>query len=95
MSAYRNGMLNGMASVQIAVRINETLLQAVDALVEKGGGASRADVVRQAVELLLDRHEQQRLDEQMVAGYLQKPSTTAEDAAAEDAMRAAIAEEPW
>lgn len=95
MNTYPNGMLNGMASVQIAVRIDETLLAGVDALVADGGGSSRADVVRRGVEMLLHRHEQERIDRLIVDGYRQSPSTLNEDAAAEASLRAAIAEEPW
>lgn len=95
MTEYRNGMLNGMSTIQIAVRLDETLLRSIDALVADGDGESRADVVRQAIELLLDRREQQRIDARVVAGYVETPSTAAEDAAAEAALRASIAEEPW
>ena len=95
MSEYRTGMLIGMATTQIAVRIDNKLLGSIDALVAAGDMESRADAVRRAIESLLDRREQVRLDQLTVAGYLETPSTAAEDAAAEAGLRAAINEEPW
>lgn len=95
MIEYRTGMLNGMATSQIAVRLDNALLESVDELVASGVMESRADVVRQAITQLLERRQQEHIDQLMLAGYRTTPSTPAEDAAAEAALRAAIAEEQW
>ena len=88
-------MLNGMATTQIAIRLDDQLLAAVDQLVDAGGGESRADVMRQALDLLFQAQEKERIDRRMVDGYTRTPSTATEDAAAEASLRDAIAEEPW
>ena len=93
--AYRSGMLNGMATTQIAIRLDDHVLAAVDQLVSTGGGESRADVVRQALKVLFQAQEKERIDRLMVDGYSRTPSTLTEDAAAEASLRDAIGEEPW
>ena len=86
MMASQFGMLNGMPTTQIAVRIDNQLLKSVDELVASGQMDSRADVVRNALAVLLYRREQDRIDQLTVEGYTRVPSTPSEDTAAEAAM---------
>ncbi len=88
-------MLIGMSTTQIAIRLDDRVLRAVDELVDAGDMASRADVVREALSLLFERREKQRMDRLMVEGYDRLPSTDREAPAAEASLRAAIEEEQW
>jgi len=92
---YRYGMLIGMPTTQIAIRLENSLLDQVDDLVSAGAMDSRAEVMRTALSLLLDQREQERIDRLIIAGYTSVPSTPAEDAAAEASLKAAILDEPW
>jgi len=88
-------MLDGMTSVQIAVRLPVGLLEAVDQLVAAGIGASRAEVVRQALERFADEAERIRIDRAIIEGYRRLPATPDEEAAALASLRESITEEPW
>lgn len=84
-----------MATTQIAIRLDDRVLVALDQLVAAGGGDSRADVVRQALDLLFEAREKDRIDRLMVEGYTLTPSTAPEDAVSERSLRDAIVEEKW
>jgi Arc/MetJ-type ribon-helix-helix transcriptional regulator len=88
-------MLNGMATIQIAVRLSEELLATVDELIAEGTVESRADAVRRGLEMVVDQAERVRIDRALIAGYRRLPPTADEEAAARAALRAAIEDEPW
>jgi Arc/MetJ-type ribon-helix-helix transcriptional regulator len=88
-------MMNGMTSVQIAVRIPADLLEAVDSLVGSGVAANRADLVRGALERYVQEIEGVRIDQAIIDGYQRIPGTADEEATALAALRRSIAEEPW
>ena len=75
MSASRSGMLSGMPSTQIAVRIPDALLARLDALIEDGHFANRAEAVRRSLERLVIDVESDRVSAAIVAGYLRHPVT--------------------
>jgi len=79
----------------VAFRLADRVLAAVDDLVAQGRYASRTDVVRAALDALIDAHEQADLDRRLVEGYTRMPQTDDEVALAAAATRALIAEEPW
>jgi Arc/MetJ-type ribon-helix-helix transcriptional regulator len=93
--AYRYGMLFGMPTEQIAVRLPEDLLERVDQLVDDGVYESRAAAVRAALELLAEFARRRVLEDAIVQGYQRLPPTPAERASALASLRDAIAEEPW
>ncbi len=93
--ASQNGMLIGMASVQIAVRIPVDLLEVVDALISNGVAENRADLVRGALERFVLENERVRVDQAIIDGYQRIPVTADEEATAMAALRRSIAEEPW
>ena len=72
-NASHFGILTGMTSVQIAVRLPESLLREVDALVEDGVAQSRADAVRTALEQLVRLCESRRIGRQIAEGYERRP----------------------
>lgn len=95
MSTYHYGMFPGMATVQIAVRLEEEQLEALDSLIAEGEFASRADAVRSGVAAVIAAVESRRIDDAIRAGYEKHPPTSGEIDAAQAALREAIAEEPW
>lgn len=84
-----------MGTVQIAVRLDEEQLEALDALIADGEFESRADAVRSAVASVIAAAESRRIDDAIRAGYEKHPPTAGEMDAAQAALREAIAEEPW
>lgn len=84
-----------MARDQIAVRLPKELLASLDELVSAGIYESRAAAVRAGIEVITKSEHRRTIDRSIVAGYRRTPPTSAEDAAALESLRAAIAEEPW
>ncbi len=84
-----------MASEQIAVRLSETSLRELDALVASGAYESRAAAVRAGVEAVTALQRRQRIDQAIVDGYGLLPPTDGDAVSAEASLRDAIAEEPW
>ena len=93
--AYQIGMLLGMVTEQIAVRVPEELLDVVDQLVEEGVYESRAAAVRAGLELLAELARRHALDDAIVQGYERVPPTPAERASALASLHDAVTEEPW
>lgn len=79
----------------ITVRMSQERVGRVDALVASGVYATRAEVVRAAVDELLRREEEAAIDRAIVEGYTRIPSTPEEDAWAEWSARESVREEPW
>ena len=77
------------------MRLSESLLSDLDALVSKGAYQSRAAAIRAGIEAILHAERQRRIDREIVEGYTLHPPTEAETHAAFVSMRDAIAEEPW
>lgn len=65
-------MLIGM-STQIAIRLPDELLAAVDALIARGDAENRADAVRSALERHIAAIERERIDAAIRAGYERVP----------------------
>jgi Arc/MetJ-type ribon-helix-helix transcriptional regulator len=84
-----------MGTQQIAVRLPDELLSALDALVDRGVYNSRAAAVRAGLEALMDEERRRATDRAVVEGYRRSPPTTSEDASAIASLRDAILEEPW
>lgn len=80
---------------QIATRLPDGDVARLDALVEEGRYASRADAVRAAVATLLELERRRRVGQAIVDGYRRVPQTDTETAAAEANLRRLVSEEPW
>lgn len=93
--ASRTGMLIGMETEQIAVRLPRGDLEALDELVEGGVYPSRAAAVRAGVAAITALARRRAVDAALVEGYRRTPPDPEEDAAALASLREAIAEEPW
>jgi putative addiction module CopG family antidote len=79
---------------QLAVRLPDQMVREVDSLIAEGQYANRTEVVRAALDRLLDEIKQQHLDAAIVDGYRRVPDAPA-DAWVEASTRALVAEEPW
>ena len=84
-----------MATNQIAVRLPQDLLARLDDLVRSGIYESRAAAVRAGVEAIAQIEQRRAVDRSIVEGYRRSPPTSAEETAALESLRQAIAEEPW
>lgn len=84
-----------MASEQIAVRLPKELLEQLDELVRAGHYQSRAAAVRAGVEAIAKIERRRELDSSIIEGYSRTPPAPADEAAALESLRQAIAEEPW
>lgn len=84
-----------MTSEQIAVRLPKDLLARLDELVRAGVYESRAAGVRAGIEAIAQIERRRELDRSIVEGYKRTPPLLAEDAAALESLREAIAQEPW
>lgn len=92
---YRHGILQTMATEQIAVRLPIEELAALDDLVDEGIYPNRTAAVRAGVRAIADLEKRRRIDAAIVDGYRRLPPTHAEDETALASLRDAIAEEPW
>ncbi len=84
-----------MHSKQVPLRLPESLLVDLDALVSKGRYRSRSAAIRDGIEAILSAERQRQIDHEIVDGYTRHPPGEAEQQAAFTSMRDAIAEEPW
>jgi Arc/MetJ-type ribon-helix-helix transcriptional regulator len=92
---YRHTASYAENMTQIAVKLPDGLVKALDALVEAGRFESRSHAVRYGVEHLVRSDERRRIDEAFRSGFAEHPETPAE---LEDARRLAIdsiEDEPW
>lgn len=84
-----------MPTEQIAVRLPEELLAALDDLVARGVYETRAAAVRAGIEAVRELDRRRLTDHAIADGYRRVPPTEAERQAAIASLRDAILEEPW
>jgi Arc/MetJ-type ribon-helix-helix transcriptional regulator len=82
-------------SIQIAIRIPDTLAQQLEALVASGRFDTKADAVRTALEAMVDAERRADVGRRIVEGYRKVPQEDVEVAAAAEAASRSIDEEPW
>lgn len=80
---------------QLVTRVDEHVVERVDALVAEGAFTSRSDAVRRGLQVVLDQHERARVGAEIVDGYRRRPQTEAEVGWADEATRRMIARESW
>ena len=80
---------------QIAVKLPEHLVAAVDKLVADGAFASRSAAVRRGIEDMVDRQRRSRIDREFAEGFRHSPDTAQEVADATRLAVDAIDDEPW
>jgi Arc/MetJ-type ribon-helix-helix transcriptional regulator len=77
--SYQPGMLTGMNTTQIAVRLPTDLLAEVDRIVDADVAASRADAVRRALDSWVRAVNRRRIGKEIVDGYDRVPSGRPDD----------------
>lgn len=82
-------------AAQIAVRLSDEELAALDWIVERCRLGSRAEGVRAALAELTARLRAEVVTRSIIEGYTRQPESPEELAEAERATLEAIAEEPW
>jgi len=82
-------------TVQIAVKLPDELVEALDRLVSEGAFDSRSSAVRRGVAVLLAVHRRQVIDQAYVEGYTRVPETDGEIQEATRMAVESINEEPW
>jgi Arc/MetJ-type ribon-helix-helix transcriptional regulator len=82
-------------SIQLAVKLSESMVDEIDRLVREGRFANRTDAVRAALDRMLAELREDQVTTAIVKGYQRLPPDEADDVWAETATRAMIAEEPW
>jgi Arc/MetJ-type ribon-helix-helix transcriptional regulator len=80
---------------QLVTRVDDRLVEQIDALVAAGVVANRSDAVRLGLTSLIDHHRRRQLGMTIVEGYRSLPQTEEELAGLDDATRSLIEEEPW
>ena len=84
-----------MPTEQIAVRVPEDLLAALDDLVARGVYESRAAAARAGIEAVVELDRRLLTDRAIVDGYRRVAPTDAEREAAISSLRDAILDERW
>ena len=80
---------------QLVTRVDDTLVAAIDAMVDSGMVASRSDAVRLALTRFVDQQTRADIGARIVKGYVQTPQTDQEVGWTEAATARMVAEEPW
>jgi len=82
-------------TIQIAVKLPDSVVLEIDALVDDGRFASRSDAVRRGLSLMIERSRADLVDRSFVEGFTRQPERAEE---LDDARRLAIEaihDEPW
>lgn len=82
-------------STQIAVKLPETTLAALDRLVANGRFQSRSEAVRVSLDRVLREARAEELDRAFAAGFTRHPERPDELAEAQRLAVDAIEDEPW
>jgi len=80
---------------QIALKLPEELVSAVDRLVEEGRFESRSDAVRTGIALVVRQADRERIDRGFADGFARAPESVGELADARRLAIEAIEDEPW
>jgi Arc/MetJ-type ribon-helix-helix transcriptional regulator len=80
---------------QFVTRIDDQLVEAVDAMVANGAVVNRSEAVRLGLEQLVDQHRRLQIGQKITEGYRRQPQTEEELAGLDRATQALVEEEPW
>lgn len=81
-------------STQIAVRLPDALVGKLDKLISRGLFRSRADAVREGIQLLVWQAARKQVDAAILEGYRRLPEPES-DSWLDAATRAMVEAEPW
>lgn len=80
---------------QLVVRVDDSLVAAIDDLVSAGVVSSRSEAMRVGLQALVDEHRKRMLGARIADAYARHPQTDDELAGLDVGTRAMIEEEPW
>jgi Arc/MetJ-type ribon-helix-helix transcriptional regulator len=80
---------------QLAIRVTNELMESIDKLVAQGRFLTRADLVRTAVAVFVEREQRRSIGEAIAQGYQRMPQTDEDLAEATARAIRSIHEEPW
>ena len=80
---------------QFVTRLDDRLVEEVDAMVADGVVANRSEAVRLGLERLIDQHRRFQTGQEIAEGYRRRPQTDEELAGLDQATHALVEEEPW
>lgn len=84
-----------MSSTQIAVRLDDELLERLDWLVARCDFENRAEAVRAALSDLAERERQREIGEQIAEGYRRVPPSEAETVQTATALFPGLPPDDW
>lgn len=87
---YAGGM-----TTQIAVKLPDDMLDALDRLVAQSRFESRSDAVRAGLAQVIEASRSEQIDAAIVAGFERFPETSSEMRRAHDLAIDSIDDEPW
>lgn len=82
-------------TTQIAIKLPEELVEAVDRLVEEGRFESRSDAVRTGIGLVVREADRRRIDQAFAEGFRRAPESAGELADSRRLAIESIEDEPW
>ncbi len=82
-------------TVQIAVKLSDDLVAALDQLVTEGAFDSRSSAVRHGVAVVLAAHRRHAVDRAYIEGYSRSPETEEELRRTTQMAVESINDEPW
>jgi Arc/MetJ-type ribon-helix-helix transcriptional regulator len=80
---------------QVVVRVDDPLLEQIDALIASGVVENRSAAVREGLRQLVDRHRRAAIGQEIAAAYREQPQEPDEVGWSDGATARMIAEEPW
>ncbi len=86
---------NNSMTVQIAVRLPDSLVEDADQLIAQGVFQSRSELIRNGVEAVVRARRRQEIDLAYQFGYTRLPESASEMAESRALAKDAIDEEPW
>jgi Arc/MetJ-type ribon-helix-helix transcriptional regulator len=81
--------------VQLVTRVDDRLVEEIDALIADGRVNNRSEAVRLGLERLIDEYRRTRIGDEIAEAYRLQPQTDRELAGLDAATRALVEEEPW
>jgi Arc/MetJ-type ribon-helix-helix transcriptional regulator len=80
---------------QLVTRVDDRLVEEIDALIADGRVTNRSEAVRLGLERLIDEHRRTQIGVEIAEAYRRQPQTDEELAGLDAATRALVEEEPW
>lgn len=80
---------------QLVARVDDSLVAAIDDLVEAGVVASRSEAMRISLQAFVEEHRRRQIGERIAAAYRRMPQSENELAGIDAGTKAMVEEEPW